>query len=762
MQHKPKNFIRSMKKRSIIPLSLLTVLMTEGMSCPPQAFASPSAINETAVVADREANDETTNEQSLNIQDKKLDAYNLDEVIVTASRIEKKISEVPANVSVITEKELEKHNYFSIREALQSQAGIYVDPTALTKDGVQIRGFGSGDILVMVDGQTINDSFTRGVNWDSVPMDQIERIEIVRGAGSSLYGGHAVAGMINIITKQPKLGEGLRVSTNVSFGSNNTWKRGISVWGDDSKKLTFRVSYGKRSTDGYPGYYATLAPTSRGTPIATNNLQQLSDGKYVIGSRGRKSRISEDVSAILKYNFDDMRSLSYSYMHNEYQYSYHDPFSYVYDATGKHIFNGVVQTQNGDLLNVTAGRYLGYIGERASNLHQLQYVDKENEWQVKVGYLNTYKDGYSSATSSTGSIDYDGVGGLSLYPSERKNVDIQKHWQTGIHSIVAGGAYMIESLDYRNYDLANWRDHNSISKLTGRSAGDADTIALFVQDEIKFSDKFKTYAGVRFDRYTKKNGESLYDDGTKRKTYGETSFTSWSPKVALSYSPTDKTEVFLSYGHSFNPPDLSKLYRWAGDAMSSYKANPALEPETANTWEFGVKHKMGSKATASATFFRIKTDDVIRGATIDGFKAYYNLDQGMTKGVELEGTYQFGKGWNAFANYTFQRAEVTTNGRTSNDYNLPKHMFKIGMDYEHDKWNCGLTGQFVSARQEEDAATGEYNSEDAFFTLNAYVNYRFNKNISIQGTVDNLLNRKFFAGEATSGRVASIGLKCEF
>ena len=121
--------------------------------------------------------------------DEELPTYSLGEVVVTATRKKDRINEVPANITVITAKELEKRNVFSIREALTREAGIYISLTADVKNGVSLRGYSGSDLLVMYNGQPLNDSFDGAVNWDSIPLESVERIEIVRGAASSLYGG---------------------------------------------------------------------------------------------------------------------------------------------------------------------------------------------------------------------------------------------------------------------------------------------------------------------------------------------------------------------------------------------------------------------------------------------------------------------------------------------------------------------------------------------------------------------------------------------
>ena len=150
--------------------------------------------------------------------------YELDTMVVTATRTMKQIQEVPSSVSVVTAKDIEERNITSVPEALQTLPGVY--KSQAIQGGIQLRGFGSGDILVLVDGLQMNYPFNSTVDWEMIPVENIERIEVVRGAGSSLYGGHAVGGVVNIITKDAKK-KGLNANIVLNYGSNNTWKKAL-------------------------------------------------------------------------------------------------------------------------------------------------------------------------------------------------------------------------------------------------------------------------------------------------------------------------------------------------------------------------------------------------------------------------------------------------------------------------------------------------------------------------------------------------------
>ena len=150
-----------------------------------------------------------------------LNTFALDEYVVTATRTLKQLQEVPASVSIVTAKDIEERNVNSVQEALQNLLGVYMNPTA--QSGIQMRGFGGTDILVLIDGQQMNTTYNGSTNLNSIPIESIERIEVLRGAASSIYGGHAVGGVINITTKEAKK-VGTHGEAVISYGSNDTWK----------------------------------------------------------------------------------------------------------------------------------------------------------------------------------------------------------------------------------------------------------------------------------------------------------------------------------------------------------------------------------------------------------------------------------------------------------------------------------------------------------------------------------------------------------
>jgi iron complex outermembrane receptor protein len=177
----------------------------------------------------------------------------MDEVVVTATRQEEKISSVPANVTVVTETDIKNSTAYDIPDLLRSQAGVLVNDIAGNRRSytVDLRSFGETaplNTLVLVDGRRINQADLSGSDWSLIPLDRVKKIEIIRGGrGSVLYGDNASGGVINIITKE---GDALKTGAEISGGSYNTFKGNAFVSGTQNK-LSYALSGSYLTSDGY-------------------------------------------------------------------------------------------------------------------------------------------------------------------------------------------------------------------------------------------------------------------------------------------------------------------------------------------------------------------------------------------------------------------------------------------------------------------------------------------------------------------------------
>ncbi|MCX8117560.1 MAG: TonB-dependent receptor [Desulfobacterota bacterium] len=187
---------------------------------------------------------------SLRAQEKEI---TLETIVVTATRDPQEVRKIPANITVITREQIERSNAQSTVDLLRTEAGVVVrDYTGSGKTvSVDVRGFGETGLLntlVLVDGRRVNEIDLSGVDWTQIPLDQIERIEILRGPGSVLYGDNAVGGVIHIITKKPE--KPFSVKGEVVRGSYLYHKESASVSGK-SGPLSALIHGVYSSTEGY-------------------------------------------------------------------------------------------------------------------------------------------------------------------------------------------------------------------------------------------------------------------------------------------------------------------------------------------------------------------------------------------------------------------------------------------------------------------------------------------------------------------------------
>ncbi len=714
----------------------------------------------------------------------------LPDVTVTATRTLQDISKTPSSISVVTAKDIENRKVDTVADAIQLLPGVYKSQASAGE--IQIRGFDSKNISVLVDGVPMNNSFNNKVDWEVIPVHSIDRIELVRGASSSLYGGKGVAGVLSITTKQvaPKANrQGIRWHGKVNGGTYGTWNNELGFDARVSDKVAIGVSAEERRTNGFPGFFVTeKSKAIKGDVKAVSPetpLKQLTSGKYVVGNRGDKSLHNKNLSTYITMNLGDKETLTYRYVYANHKYSYHNPISAV-TVNGKTVFTGDIKVSDKKYVSLNGNSFLGHDAEREYHSHSLQYKNEANKLQISLGYLDKKKDGYSVPTKAT-SGDYEGPGSHSFYPGKAYNLDVQKAWKTqGKHQIVGGLNWKQERFDQEKISLQHWRDKNSKDTkvfpngVSETNTGASRTMAVFVQDTYRPNDDWAIYAGLRLDHFKKYDG-SHGEYNKKTKSYdvvhhNDGSYTELSPKLSLERYLDDSTNVYASYGHSFAPPTLYQVYRFGQTSKTPIYANPELDPEHSDTFELGLKKSWNESTKLNVAAFYVNTKDKIQYVTFkktDGtedYKKYINIGSETRRGVELELRHKLSNKWSVFGNYTWQIGYIESKALANTDqsdgkeqnFEIPRHLFHGGLEYNSGKWNVLWDMQYVSSRNSKDTAGGEPESEDAYFLTNASVNYKVSKEATLQFGVQNLFDREYYAREATGGRTYNVGMKFKF
>lgn len=372
-----------------------------------------------------------------------LQEFSLDQMVVTATRTEKRDVDVPASTIVITNQQLKDSGSQSVIEVLGKQPGFTYKSMGPLGIGMGtshtetiIRGINNGT-LVLVNGNLI--SWRGRYNLESIPVQNIERIEIVKTGGSVLYGSEAMGGVINIITKKK--------------GSNS-----ISVGYGNRSHQNYKVNVGdEKFTAGY-----SLEKMGR------VNYRSLTDVEYPSDNAKLKGQTRTDADDVKKqsvnvgYNFDKKLSFAYNYLESQTNY--------------ERIFTEV---ERGDA-NVGV-QFNGRLYTTKQNNFQLNYKDENYKGSVYYNVATVESEGPTFYSTITGNKSF------SIYHTKEKNstvgTDLQRNWTIGEKSQAIFG------VDYQH-------EMYEKSVFSGGTLS-RDIWALFGQWDQKFDDKNSMIFGAR-------------------------------------------------------------------------------------------------------------------------------------------------------------------------------------------------------------------------------------------------------------------------
>lgn len=653
--------------------------------------------------------------------------YTLKGITVTANRQAERLQDVPANVQVVTENDIQKRNVQNTAQAVAMVTGVSASQSV--EGTVNLRGYNSQNILVLVDGQPMNTAWNGDVDWNMIPVENIRKIEVVSGGQSALYGGRAVGGVINIMTKTQKQ-DGLHGSATVSYGSNATVNQNYNV-GFKKDKFDFGAFYGSMNTHGWNDYDASVSKSGK-----EEGYDSDAEGNAIIGNRGSKKVLNESFGFNMGYSFNDSQKLTYKYTHSIYDWKYEDPISYI---KGDDRWNGTIGENN---KSYSPSSFLGKRGWRAYNLHSLTYNDKDNGIHAHFGLTDYYKDGYITPDKTVNPAkDFDGKGKKTSYPSKSWNMDLNKRWALGAHNLLAGVSYGQDKFNETISSVTDWKSWNSGGTVDQKAGGKDKYWSLYAQDKWNFAPKWTAYIGGRYDHYRKYGGYDSKIYAGKEDLSSGKSYEKFSPKLSLDYAANRDTNFYLSYGKSFNTPILYQLFRYSNFMGRNIYPNKDLEPETTDTWELGMKQKIGSKTDIHADVFYAKTKDYIRLNDSDEKHEFYeNAGDAKTHGFEISLNQHHSDAWSSYINYTWQTGKV----EGEKNYDIPRHLLHLGTTYSKNPWTVNLDGMFISDRTEAGEESGCFKARDAYFLMNLSTNYQFNKNFGLQFAVNNLFDREYY------------------
>lgn len=677
------------------------------------------------------------------------------ETVTIATKSQKSVDGVAATVEVITQEEIEQLGSDSLKDILEKSAGIIVQygtfpsASAKSKASVSIRGMSANGTLFLLDGRRLAGEVANPYDLDRIPASIVERIEIVKGPMSSLYGADAVGGVINIITKKstqkPQVDASARYGTN-EYGDAQTLNLGLSVQGRE-EALSYSAYGSIITTDPYvqnevadvwvknPSGPGKIKPSTSANPLVsklknsypTDVSYREESAIYTLGSR-----LGYEVSSDLSLGFD------VNYFTEERDGTYVGYFHPANIGAGLPVFNTPVNSKDEnsrlDLsLDATyvASDELTLKGRVYKSSYEKRNSTTASEW-ADMNYA-------TEADSSTNGMDADvdvSVAELSAIYAPNEE-----------HLVTLGGEYRDELRAATVFTQSNAMTEKSM-----------DYKSLYFQDEWQATQKLSLIGGARYDSIS--NAE---DKPTLR--------------LGALYDFDALAKLRANFAQGYRVPDIRELYiakqtpngLQIGADMFGYN----LKPESTNAYEIGLSGRNEQFHYDVAAFYNDVSDMITQVTrSYNGVAAYTfeNVAEAKTYGVEVTLDYAISKDLSSKLYWSELRTKDEHNNRALEFQ--PERMSRLSLNYKaSNAVDLGVIARYVGEQRYTDvinrgAPTQQElpnSSTDSFTTLDLNAEYALDKTLAFYGGINNLFDEKVddILG-ANVGRYYFVGARAKF
>ncbi len=651
-----------------------------------------------------------------------------DALVVTATRMETRLRDVPANVTVTTKQDIRLSPAGTVADVLRAVPGFNMRTVRSSvvahpgRQGINMRGLGSSSAsrtLVLVDGAPLVDPFNGWVYWNRIPLETIERIEVVRGGGSPTWGNRALGGVVNIIRTRPTRSGGygtLQYGSNAMVRANG----GATVHTD---RFTLSADGGWFDTDGYQ--------------IIRSDLRGPIDARSFSQNETFGGRLTVRATQRLELGM-----------------------------TGDY-FNE--ERRDGSPLALS-WQEIGSLRGHA------RYTAGANEFIMSVfGGSQTYRQWFSSITadrtSETLSVDQYRV------PATTRGMSV--HWANtdlGRHSLAAGADLQtVEGSTNENFryvaGTATRQRHAGGEQLLG---------GAYIQDVFRPIDGLQLTGSLRYDLWKSTAGvrrERNLETGqeTLNRPFEELTRHEATYSLGARWNSSDRLSWRASTYTGFRAPTLNEQYRpFRGGGNEVNESNAALVPEHLVGAEAGIDIGLGSRLFTRLTGYWNRVDDPIVDATIAragpagstiapcGFVASngvcrqrMNVGRFRSIGLEAEAELRAGADWTLVASYLYNPTKVTESPDSAligkAQATAPKHSLFLQAAWSRPGvLDAALSGRYIGERFDDDLNVFVL---EAAFVLDARVSRRVRRDIDVFAGVENLFDTEYETNESTNNQI---------
>jgi TonB-dependent siderophore receptor len=669
----------------------------------------------------------------------------LPQIVVSASRDEATLAEMPQSTTIITRQQIDNSPAQSLDQLLRNVAGINLSTVpAVSKDptgqSLGMRGLGNSTVLVLLDGVPIMDPFYGTVQWFKVPLYNIDRVEIVRG-GSVVWGNMAVGGVINIITRKPTDN---RTTVSASYGSFGTKNVSLNQSLKVNDALAFNFSASQLDSPGYqltPSSYLWRFPDkgpiwTRDTNVELTaylhpsaDLQGYLRFGYHINNEeisyqyGENKQTSPDFAASFTKKLDKQSSVTATAWGQEVSFDKYNGATCYWKPTGGCL----------SLSSTLTG-----LPASAAN-------DPVDQYYTQYGDQSYHESGFSTMYSRT-------IG--TIWRDIQLGVDYRRLSASDSESI-----YNTPTV----YGLPTGTLAASVSGSGVQSYG-----GLFLQTRIAPIDSLIITLAGRVDRFSSSIAST---EGDNPQLGGGTSETRFDPSISARYFVNDYLSLRASVNQTFRGPGLNNTLRSYGSAASTPSiADPSLVPQDMLEREIGLDYERGG-LDLSATYFLYSIsntilsttspasgapstyqqqlcNDFLAGSSSTSCNFYSNSGDERSQGVELIGSYKVTPQLSFNGSFTWTNAVLTstsTNTPTGVQIaGIPTLVGNFGVTWSPiSKLTLQAQAHYIGRMNYYSSTTAGTFSQGSNTVFDIGCRYQLTRAIDLTLAVNNLFNRTY-------------------
>lgn len=619
-------------------------------------------------------------------------------IITIATKHETSISRAPGIATVITANQIKQMGFRTLVDVLKIVPGIDVTMSTSGTRRIAVRGTGfqnSERVRVLIDGHAVNDPFWGGAmnNFDDLVVENIKRIEVIRGPGSALYGKNAFAGVVNVVTKDIDDIDGIQLT--VSGGEFDT----------QNYNMLFGKEYGDLEVSGFFDFFDTQGFSRK---VEQDNLFPASFSM----SPGRSHNQKEKLDLNLKLSYKNLE-IKGKYMKKRRDAYIGIDSSLTDDNAIKdtYIFTELVYNSLS-------------LGEKLNMIPKVYYDQYNYDTLFEIrpnGFTSSgfvYPDGYTGrALAKERTLGFENQFNYNVFDGNRLTFGFQYEW---IHqSDVRSSEYTFDPSN-SFLPISPPTDFSDTHPFT-RDRATRQIWSVYAQDEWNITDDIDLTVGVRHDNFTRFGGTT-------------------NPRFGLVWRFVENAHLKFLFGTAFRAPNFRELFLKNQPVILG---NSSLDPENINTYEFEVGYNFTKHIRGNIDFFFIRSRDIIvlKPSSTSGVEQYQNGGGNRIKGIEMELRAEFGKDNYTYANYTYQDAEETRNRNRLP--NVPVHKANLGVNMgfgEH--VNTHLNTFITGPRPREDGDTRKDLPSHILANL-TLIGKNFMDNFEIRSSVFNLFDKGY-------------------